>query len=1223
MTTPHDVPAPRFSPEELTAMLGERNSPTAEQSAIISSPLTPRLVIAGAGSGKTATMADRVVWLVANGWVRPEEVLGVTFTRKAAGELASRIRAKLAALQRIAAEDTHHTIFPAGLLSEDALEPKVSTYHSYASGIVSDYGLRLGVERDVVLLGGAQAWQLASEVVEAFDGEYEHFRAAKSTLVKAVIQLAGECAEHLRDPREVQAWLMDRVAEFDALPYMAGAKKNPTQAAGELGALLRTRASVAEMVGRYSEAKRVRGALDFGDLVALAARVANEIPLAAEVERQRFKVVLLDEFQDTSHAQLVLFSRLFGGGHAVTAVGDPNQSIYGFRGASAGQLFHFVREFPVLVGETGSGADAADAGLAGTGHGEGPFRGLFAVAPTSYLTTAWRNGRNILSAANVISAPLSAAAARTGPAGERESGDSVEVPPLQPSPAAAQGQVVIGRFATDEDEAKAIASDVLRYRVTDFEDTAGEDRIPPAMAVLCRRRAQMECIRREFELRGIPYEIVGLGGLLDTPEIVDLVATLRVLADPGRSDSLMRLLAGARWRIGPADLMAFRDWSSFLARRRGRPDADGDEADDADTAVIESDITDSPSLVEALDWLPREGWTSAHGRALSTEALNRLHALSSELRQLRGFMGDDLTTLLGEVERAMLLDIEVAARPGISIHQARRNLDAFQDAAAGFLHTSHRVDVLAFLAWLEAAAAEEGGLDVAAPDVNHEAVQLLTVHASKGLEWDVVFVPGLNAGAFPSSRDSRWSSGSAALPWPLRGDHADLPQWDLDQPDQKGWLDAEKDFKADVQAHGEAEERRLAYVAYTRAKFVLWVSSAAWVGSRAGMADMSPFLSELAPLAGVGHPGADPTGPVESLPAEEPVAEPQELAAVVHAASVEEASLPAESPLTQDLELALWPYDPLEGPADPRTGTRLRLVPGRRAAMELAAARVRGTLAAGATEATEATEAGGATEAAGDANAPAAGQETRQLRSVAANWAHEAALLLERRFRRATVQDVHLPGHISASTFVDLGDDPGSVLARLRRPVPREPGMSARKGTAFHAWVEEYFGTAGMLELDEAPGSDDHIDEAYGLDSMVETFRNSEWAHRAPAHVEVPVETRIGDVVVRGRIDAVFRDADGGWDLVDWKTGRRPAAGQLKVKAVQLAVYRLAWARLKGVPLDNVRAAFYYVGENQVVRPHDLGTAEQLEDIVTAALAGTTAIAKAAASASGTLRPQS
>ena len=921
---------PKVHPRAALRHAGGKEQPHRRTVAIISSPLSPRLVIAGAGSGKTATMADRVVWLVANGWVRPEEVLGVTFTRKAAGELATRIRAKLAALQRIAAADTQNHVFPAGLLSTDALEPKVSTYHSYASGIVSDYGLRLGVERDVVLLGGAQSFQLASEVVEAFDGEYEHFRSAKSTLVKAVIQLAGECAEHLQDPAGVRGWLLDRVAEFESLPYVATAKKNPSQAAGELSALLRTRASVADMVGRYTDAKRARGALDFGDLVALAARVANEIPVAAETERQKYKVVLLDEFQDTSHAQLVLFSRLFGDGHAVTAVGDPNQSIYGFRGASAGQLFHFVREFPVRL----PAGEAAASGAAGGAGGDDAAR--FAVAPTSYLTTAWRNGRNILAAANVISAPLSKAAAQTGPAGERDTAGGVEVPPLQPSPAAVQGRVLMGRFGTDEDEAAAIADDVLKFRVTDFDGSAAEPE-PPAMAVLCRRRAQMECIRREFEVRGIPYEIVGLGGLLDTPEIVDLVATLRVLADPGRSDSLMRLLAGARWRIGAADLMALRDWSSFLARRRGRPGTTDDDAavdDGAEAAVIEGDLTDAASLVEALDWLPREDWISAHGRRLSPEALERLHRLSAELRQLRGYMGDDLTTLLGEVERAMLLDIEVAARPGISIHQARRNLDAFQDAAAGFLYTSQRVDVLAFLAWLEAAAAEENGLDAAAPEVNHEAVQLLTVHASKGLEWDVVFVPGLNAGAFPSSRDSRWSSGSAALPWPLRGDRADLPQWDLEHPDQKGWLDAEKDFKSAVQVHGEAEERRLAYVAYTRAKHVLWVSSAAWVGSRAGMADMSPFLAELEVLVDDGAAG-------------------------IHPLSVSEESLPEESPLTSELEVAGWPYDPLEGPIDPRTGARLRLVPGRRAAMQSAAARVLESLDSGGARWSAAAEAGG------------------------------------------------------------------------------------------------------------------------------------------------------------------------------------------------------------------------------------------------------------------------
>ena len=1156
----HQPPEPFFSPERLSELLGEKNTPTPEQSAIISSPLAPRLVIAGAGSGKTATMADRVVWLVANGWVRPEEVLGVTFTRKAAGELATRIRAKLAALQRIAAQDTAHAVFPAGLLSSDALEPKVATYHSFASGIVSDYGLRLGVERDVVLLGGAQAWQLATEVVEAFDGDYHHFKAAKSTLVKAVIQLAGECAEHLQEPADVESWLMARLGEFEGLPYLAGAVKNAPQAAGELAAMLRTRASVAEMVGRYTAAKRARGALDFGDLVALAARVSREVPLAAEMERQRYKVVLLDEFQDTSYAQLVLFSRLFGDGHAVTAVGDPNQSIYGFRGASAGQLFHFVREFPVRVHDGGGQV-------------------TYQPAPTSYLTTAWRNGRAILSAANIMSEALGRAEARKAAAGTTP--EAANVPPLQPSPFAVEGQVVLGRFGTDIDEAAALAGDVLKYRITDFEREADGTPVPPALAVLCRRRAQMETIRREFESRGIAYEIVGLGGLLDTPEIVDLVATLRVLADPGRSDSLMRLLAGARWRIGPADLMAFRDWSSQLARRRGHPAgpaaAEPEGPDPSGDAVIESDLTDGASLVEALDWLPREDWVSGHGRALTGAARERLGMLSAELRQLRGYLGDDLTTLLGEVERAMLLDIEVAARPGISIHQARRNLDAFQDAAAGFLRTSHRVDILAFLSWLEAAAAEENGLEAPPPDINREAVQLLTVHASKGLEWDVVFVPGLNAGAFPSNKDSRWSSGAAALPWPLRGDRADLPQWDTDQPDQKGWLDAEKDFKSAVQAHGEGEERRLAYVAYTRAKHVLWVSSAAWVGSRAGRAEMSPFLAELEQLVTVSAEGA---------PA----------AAVVHPESVEETALPEKSPLTTDTELATWPYDPLEGPVDPRTGQRLRVVAGRRRAMENAAVRVRAAL-----ESIHAIVDSG-DEPPEDGSSGGAGEPGRRLRGSAAAWAREAALLLERRSRRSGGHEVHLPGHISASTLVDLGEDPEAVVGRLRRPVPREPGMSARKGTAFHAWVEEYFGAAGMLDLGEAPGSDDHIDAAYDLDAMVATFKASEWADRSPAFVEVPVETRVGDVVVRGRIDAVFRDADGRWDLVDWKTGRRPSASQLRAKAVQLAAYRLAWARLKGVPVDEVRAAFFYVADNQVVRPHDLGSAQELEQIVAAAL---------------------
>lgn len=760
----------RFTPQQLASALGQ-HQPTEEQAAIISAPLEPLLVVAGAGSGKTATMADRVVWLVANGKVRPEEILGVTFTRKAAGELAARMRTQLANLSLkglLPADVTSPSEADAGLL-----DPKVSTYHSYASSLVTDHGLRLGIERDSVLLGGAQSWQMASQVVEAYSGEFEHFTAAKSTLVQSVIQLAGECSEHLQQPGDVRTYLLQEAARMESLPYLEGKTKEPAAEARKIVDRLRTRATVAELVERYTGLKRERGALDFGDLVALAAKIADEVPAAGEMERQRFKVVLLDEFQDTSHAQMQLFSRLFGGGHPVTAVGDPNQSIYGFRGASAGQLFSFPTTFP-LKDSAGSGS----------------------AAPVKYLSIAWRNSVNVLSMANTISRPLNTVAPnRPGLA-------RVEVPDLRSAPAAGAGKVILGRFETDADEAAAVVRRVEQYRATAFtRDEKSGRAVPTSAAVLCRRRAQMEPIRKQLEERAVPYEIVGLGGLLSTPEIVDLVATLRVLADPSRSDSLMRLLTGARWRIGPADLMAFSDWSKFLARQREKAFANPQEAgrqDESEAPVVEHDQVDSASLVEALDWLPRDGWTSGHGRSLSPEALGRLHRLRQELNNLRTFIGDDLTTLLSEVERTMLLDIEVAAIPGVSIHYARRHLDAFHDAAAGYIQSAQRMDLLAFLSWLDAAAEEENGLDIPQVEVRRDAVQLLTVHASKGLEWDAVFVPGLNAATFPSEKDSRWSSGNSALPWPLRGDCAGLPVWDCDQRDQKGWVDSEKAFKGEV-----------------------------------------------------------------------------------------------------------------------------------------------------------------------------------------------------------------------------------------------------------------------------------------------------------------------------------------------------------------------------------------------------------------------------------------
>lgn len=1140
MAGDHAGEPPEFSPEELAARLGQ-HAPTPEQSRIISSSLQPLLVVAGAGSGKTATMADRVVWLVANRKVRPEEILGVTFTRKAAGELAARIRSQLT---RLAAQG----LLPKDPLDEAAglLEPTVSTYHAYANSLVADHGLRIGVERDAVLMGEAQAWQLAVRVVEAYAGDFEE-APAKSTLTQAVLQFAGECAEHLKTPDEAWKYLDAEVDRVAGLPYAQGTARVPVQGVKKLLNRLRTRMTVAELAGNYAEAKHGRALLDYGDLVSLAARIAGTMPQVRQLERARYKVVLLDEFQDTSFAQMKLFSGLFGDGHPVTAVGDPNQSIYGFRGASAGQLFDFRHNFP-LVRPSGERAPA----------------------PALFLTVAWRNSVNILAMANAVSGPLN----RMDP--NRVRPGRIDVPPLRPREGAGPGTVQLFRFGSQQQEAAALAERVRRARLTIFssdQESAGAE--PASVAVLCRRRAQMPAIAQELDAAGIPYEIVGLGGLLRMPEIVDMVATLRVLADPSRSDSLMRILAGARWRIGPADLMAFADWSRSLMRRRERaaqhrtqPSTDSTASTDSppvsqgdEESLPEADLTDNASLVEALDWLPEAGWTSSQGRSLTPEALRRLQLLQRELRTLRTYVGDDLSVLIGEVERTILLDIEVAAKPGTGIHQARRHLDAFQDAAAVFTQSASRVDLSAFLAWLEAAASEENGLDITPVDVRRDAVQILTVHAAKGLEWDAVFIPGLSEGIFPSGNASRWSSGEGSLPWPLRGDRADLPAWDTDQPDQRSWLESEATFADDCRTHSEQEERRLAYVAFTRAKHLLVCSSAAWTGVRVKTAAPSAFLTELLPLA----EGPSPSAEVVSW--------------------VQEDELDADNPMTQDVESALWPYDPLEGPDILRGSGQVRHTGGRRSAMEQGAAAVLAALH-------------------GVRNRSGAGI-TEPRSPEGRRWNQEAELLLARHNAPQTTHTVALPAHISASTLVELQDDAAGVVRQLRRPVPREPGVAARRGTAFHAWVEEYYASAGRFDLDGYPTSaDTHVDDAYGLAALAQAFRESPWARRQPVHIEVPIETRVGAVVVRGRIDAVFQDDDGTWELVDWKTGPVPSTAGLAVRSVQLAVYRLAWARLQGIALEQVRAAFHYVPDGVVVRPVDLADGEALEATVSAAYSG-------------------
>lgn len=1101
---------PPMSAVAIADALG-RPRPTAEQVAVIEAPLEPLLVVAGAGSGKTETMAARVVYLIANGLVEPDRVLGLTFTRKAAGELAERVRHRLRDLRRATGQARGSVL----------VAPTISTYNSYAAGLVADHALRLGVDPSARVLGEAARWQIAHEVVEQWSEDLD-VDLAPSTITQAVLDLAGELAEHLHEPEELRSVAADLADVLAALPEGEGCRAKDRNLAADVAGSLALRSRLVDLVRAFDDRKRESESVDFADQVALAARLARDVPEVGVGERTRYGVVLLDEYQDTSVAQLELLRHLFGGGshagvgHPVTAVGDPHQSIYGWRGASAAGLVAFPRHFPRRDGTGGS-----------------------EPARTTALATSWRNDRAVLDAANLVAAPLRA---MTG---------DLELPMLAPRGDAGPGAVTAVYLPTVEDEARAVAEAV--HEAWSAGRTRPADGPPASVAVLCRKRSQFPALQAALVARGVPVEVVGLGGLLGTPEVVDLVAALEAAHDPSRGDSLMRLLTGPRSRLGLADLHALGDWARELSRR-GR--ADRDEA----APRPEADAVDERTVVDALDELPPTGWTSRDGRSLSDEGRRRLVDLAEVLRAVRAQTFLPVVDLVAETERLLGLDIEVASRPGLSPAGARAHLDAFRTVAAGFGESSEHGTLGAFLAWLDAAQREERGLEAPVAEVDPDAVQLLTVHASKGLEWDVVAVPGLVDGVFPTLRtprsgipvDSGWLTARGALPDELRGDREALPTLELRGVDSLVDLTAQvEEYRVEAGAHQIREERRLAYVALTRARRRLLLTGSWW---REGTTPRPPstFLTEL--VRGLPElvtqdwapdPASDDVAPVRPAPT-------------------------AQGP-------ALWPPErPL--------GLRQDAVAGAAQAVHAALA--------GADRSPRADRSAG--DPPGEVRSGLPPEEAAELTAL-------TDLLLDEQQRGAEERStVHLPAHLSASALVRLAADPAGFAVQLRRPVPTAPSPHARRGTAFHTWVEGYFGAASLVDVDALPGADDDA-EGLDLQTLRDAFLATPWAGRRPVAVEVDVETPVGDVVVRSRIDAVFEDPErpGGVVVVDWKTGRPPTdPADVRHREVQLAVYRLAWSRRTGVPLDAVSAAFVYVATGTTVRPARLLDAEQIEALL-------------------------
>lgn len=798
---------PVFSALDLARFLGDPHRPpmlpTEDQQAVIEHPVGDAvLVVAGAGSGKTETIANRVLWLIVNGLVEPREVLGLTFTRKAAGELGERLRGKLfAVLERAQASSMlaqlsdaqRNRITRLNSQLDDSLDlPEASTYNAFAVSVTQEFGSILGSAD--ALIDEATAWGLARDVVVAStDPELQAIDASIDRLTVALLRIARSSREHLvtidRVIDEAERFLTCEDLPRDERARARGVRGNPYADVRDVLPSVRLTKVAARLAKEYERRKQERGLLEYSDQVALAIETLDHSPEAVSTLRARHRVIFLDEMQDTSVAQTRLLSHVFRG-CSVMAVGDPHQSIYGWRGASSESLSGFHRAFQ------GPGAKPAS---------------------VLSLSTSWRNARRILDAANVIAAPLRAQS-------------PIHVPKLQPAAEAEPGTVTAHYAETIDEEIQTVAAWMKAERER-YEDTHGS---LPTAAILFRSRKHMVRFSRGLTEAGVPNRIVGIGGLLTTPEVTDIVATLRCLWDAEAGNELIRLLAGPRFAVGPADIRGLRDLADWLslrdhAHRPLRPETL------ASTGPLDEQRM-RVTLVDALDVLLR--LPDDHGalKQVTPVGRTRLREAAGVLRKLRSMLGTSIPDLIGQVVRELRLDMELASNerwtPETSANAAA-NMYAFTEEVRRFLEISDDQGLGAVLAWLSRTEQEDEFVSYV-PPARPDAVQLTTVHSAKGLEWDIVAIPNLSEGSFPSAPRNLggWLSGGV-LPDRLRGDASTRPKlsWDL-AATSKELKDRIAEYREqNRQVHAE-EERRLVYVAVTRARSRLLLTGSFWRGGR-------------------------------------------------------------------------------------------------------------------------------------------------------------------------------------------------------------------------------------------------------------------------------------------------------------------------------------------------------------------------------------------------------
>ncbi|OFM85757.1 signaling protein [Corynebacterium sp. HMSC063A05] len=1139
-----------IDPGTLSEMMGQDFPPTPQQAAVIGAPMEPMLVVAGAGAGKTATMASRVVWLVANGFIRPEEVLGLTFTRKAARELGVRIRQQLNALASSAAFRAQAS--PKVLASLEVIAPTTLTYDAYASEVVSNYGLLLPTEPGVTIMDGATQWQLAWETarnVKEIDVDI-----APSTLASRIIELGANIDSNLSSPQAIREETEAFISNIEQTPQ----KGKREGLIGDLQGIVdkqRERLEILPLVEQVRARCNEENVATFGMQMARAARLATDFAEVGEEERRRFKIIMLDEYQDTSHTQRLFLRALFSGG-CVTAVGDPMQAIYGWRGATAENLVQFVNDFPRSDGKP---------------------------AEKKQLTISWRNPQSVLQLANAVSDRAFAGQART-------------VEALDAGPKAGQGEVQLAFTATGEEEVAYIA-DCMEAQLRECE--AAGNKLDAA--ILVRTNAESAVYLDALSERGVPAIIVGLAGLLHLPEVMDITSVMKILVDPSSDQDALRLLLSPQVNLGAADVEALRTrvdqlamaGKDELARKKGNLEETSDssplsqlarqydklveDAEAASSAVGLGHAIADPDI-RFYDGTPlARGSVGKNGRLVCSESLNytdeamaRIAQLGASLRKLRRFsLNKPLPELVEDIATEFGIRVEAAAGQYGSATAITRpttaHLDRFVDIAATYSQNISD-DVTGFLNYLEFAVEHDDGLERAPMNMPENCVQIMTMHKSKGLEWETVAVPGITTSKFDRVDLSSWLTNSVQLPpgaitqvdpltasaettgdatqlaagdWAPVADSVDsnAPELDISGADNQTDLNKViKAYKEELREVEREEKQRLFYVAMTRSAKKLIVTA-----SRRPNPSLKKPTDVSADFAAIATQFSDYV--VSWTDGEDPEVEDTEV----------------DLDCDTAVDGVVWPVDTLGN---------------RRDSVQRAAESVMRYMG-----------------------------EDQDERPIAGDlsevWETETTILVDE-IRRAKAAEIHLPMPTSMSTseYQAMIADPVAFARRKARPVPFKPNRFARRGTAFHAWLENRFGAHSLLDDEDLFGN--QLDDFLGteqvasereLEKLKANFEASEWADRTPVHVEVPFEIAIGQRRVVGRIDAVFKD-NGKWSVIDWKTGQMPRGKEREVAALQLAIYRLAWSdRLREMGVEtapeDIEAGFFYVSAGRTLIPDE------------------------------------